>query len=144
MEDTRYEFYLVQRLEPDPYEEMLVLEYMGSSEFEFGAVPAAYERLRSGNALAMFSTDITLDGVTKTVHFLGESTTIEAKVAAMQEWLDQGARGKERSYFPELFSGVDWRGEPINRDRYRTVMWWSLEDDLLWSLEKERLIQFVD
>lgn len=144
MEDPSYEFNLVQRLEWDRVELRLAPEYMGSSEFGSGAVVAAYEWLHSGNALAMFSTDITLDGVTKTVHFLGEPPTIEAKVAAMQEWLDQGARGQERSYFPERFNGVDWRGESIDLRRYRTVVWWSLDDDLIWSLQKEWLIRFLD
>ncbi len=145
-----YHFWLVQRLEPDFKRkggvrviDGVACEYMGSTEFECGTVPAARERLDTCTELVTVTHDITINQQTRPVHFLGALSTIEEKIAAMQEWIDRGLRGQESSHFDTLFMGLDFLGRPIG-DYYQTVVWWALEEDLVWSLEQQYLTLFIE
>ncbi len=140
-------FWLVQRMEQDwgpqdgPIE--LVCEYMGSSEFEFGTVPAARKRLDTCDELITIERGVTLAGVTRPVFFLGALSTIDQRIVEMQAWVDAGLRGQESSLFDYHFTGKDMFGNPLD-DFYRTVAWWALDEDLVWALEERYITAFTE
>lgn len=142
-----YRFWLVQRLEPERHRDGspsgIVCEYMGSAEYEFDTVPKARQRLTNCDDLITVERDITLEGQIRSVYFLGSLATIERKIAAMQSWIDEGLRCKELSMFDCLFTGKSWDGSPL-RAWYCTVVWWGLEEDLVWALEERHLITFIE
>lgn len=140
-----YSFWLVQRFEPHwRGKQELICDYMGSAEFEFGAVPKAVQ-LMQAQELVDIEHPITYKGETKTVYFLGAAADIERKVAAMQQWVDAGMDGKEMAHFDVAFTGLDWRGKPAS-DYYRTKVWLAINPHTLlaWALEREWLDVFVN
>ena len=137
-------FHLVQRCSerttPEPargFDGYFGLDYMGSAEFEFGTVPDSLKRFRSHDDIVRKFRRITIDGVTRQVWFVGSIATLKAKVDQFEEWVAKGCRGKEATYFPENFTGRDWRGQPIDDFYSRTVLWWALNEDVMFTLDVE-------
>lgn len=135
---VRSDFWLVQRLtEPwvirpeRGFDGYFSLDYMGSAEFEFGAVQDSLRNIRSVGDIEVFEHEVTVNDVTRPVHFVGPEKWLLNEVEKVQTWLDGGARGKERSYFPERLDGSadEWK--------QRTVAWWSLNNDVAWALDED-------
>lgn len=134
----RHRYWLVQRLRA-PYaapgragfDALFACDYMGSAEFEWGAVPKALQSVRSAKRLTVEAHEITWGGVTRTVWFVGPEQGMAEKIADWDDWCAEGCQGKERSRFTEAFGGhlEDWHGDPI--------AWWSLRDDIAWTLDAE-------
>lgn len=110
-------------------------EYMGSAEFEFGAIPESLKRLRAASDIGRRYRDITIDGTTRRVWFVGSVAALKARVDEFEMWAAGGFRGKESSYFPECFTGRDWRGEPADSFYTDTVLWWALVEDVMFTLD---------
>ncbi len=126
------EFYLIQRLtaKPSPVPEsgfdgFFGMEYMGSSEYEWGAPNQALRSMRS-HPLAVHRCDI--DGTP--VYFVADPVCVEQKVDDLRDWLTK-PRSKEMSYFPERLAGS------ASDYMERTAAWWSFEDDIAWALDSE-------
>lgn len=135
---TRHRFFLVQRLMRRQNQDSSTgfyrhfrLDYMGSAEFEWGAVPESLQRIRAAGVLLVCSAEITRQGVSKLVYFVGPSNGIEKKVADFKDWFAQ----------PELYS-LEWTGlhelftgdTGSRRTSIAVEAWWSLEDDIVWTL----------
>lgn len=112
-------------------------EYMGSAEFEFNALPQSLKRMRTANDLVRKHRDVTIDGVTRKVFFVGSHATLKAKVDQFQEWAAQGFRGKESTWFPENFTGRDrFADMPVSDWMAETVLWWALNEDVMFTLDQ--------
>lgn len=144
---TNDDFYLVQRLElRDPVDDargfdgFFRCEYMGSAEFEFGAIPASLKRIRAAGAVRVMKTPVRYEGVNRVVYFVCRPVGFEETTAAFREWLYCGCRGKEWTNLPERFKGDDrWAGN--------TVAWWSLNNDVLFTLDgdvADRLVTAIN
>lgn len=133
-------YYLVQRLESKTppegagFDRYFSLDYMGSSEFEWGAIPKALAEVRRYK-VAVFPADIEIDGRTRTVYFVTHKHIAVAAVRWMQEWaartdLRPAFWGKEWSEFPEKFADIP--------DRHRrTDAWWAIRENVAWALTRE-------
>jgi hypothetical protein len=136
LEKKMTEFYLVQRMTRNthPFEKdrgidrHFSLDYMGSSEFEWGAVPKALKRMRE-NKVEVSERQVDLHGKSHTVFFVSNPASADAKWASLQKWVDNGMRGKEWTKFDTMLETPD--------DRWPTDAWWSLEDDVAWALSRE-------
>lgn len=132
-------FRTVQRLRPrrqtmfrdkTGFDAEFEMEYMGASEFEFGAPKQSLTRMRKDeHGLEKLSEEFTLDGQTRTVHFVG--TNLENKVAEFQGWLDDGARSQEPTSFDTNFTG---NGSEVEN---KTSAWWSLSGDIAWTMDED-------
>lgn len=149
MADRRtHRFYLVQRLTAQDhhrpergFDGFFGLEYMGSAEFEFGAAGDSLKRIRASKAVVLAAREV--NG--STVYFVGPKDGMQAKLDDFGPWLsgeDHPRRGvgpwcKERTYFPEHLAGeaTEYMG--------RTCAWWSLDDDVMWTLTASRAQQLV-
>jgi hypothetical protein len=134
--------YLVQRLtskssiyESDTgFDRFFSLDYMGSSEFEWGAIPQALQRMRT-RAVAAQVQPVTIGGVTRDVYFVGHAKDIASAASDLEEWArPEGRRpafyGKEASHFPDAFAGVP--------DRWNnTDAWWSIDNDIAFALTED-------
>jgi hypothetical protein len=135
----RHRYWLVQRLRKSypsevraGFDAVFALDYMGSAEFEWGAIPKALQSVRSAERLVVEPREVTWAGVTRTVWFVGPVQGMAEKIADWDAWcVEENCRGKESSYFPQAFGGhlKDWHRDPI--------AWWSLRDDIAWALDAE-------
>lgn len=126
-----HRFYLTQRLRENTYvgghgfDGLFRCEYMGSAEFEFGAIPKSLARIRAGRIV---TAELVLD---RTVYFVGPAAGMAEKIADFEDWVTSGTWGKEPTFFYENFTEAadEWQRE--------TVAWWSLNDDVAWTLDPE-------
>jgi hypothetical protein len=136
-----HRFFLVQRLEAraehDPsragFDGYFSLDYMGSSEYEWGAVPKALKSFREYTDLVIRAYDFELEGLTRPVYFVGEAKTLDAKFKDFVFWATHPRHPfncQERSDFDEVFAGTQRKWSTTNA-------WWSLADDVAWSLDSE-------
>lgn len=133
-------FYLVQRLESkktvDPargFDGRFSLDYMGSSEFEWGAIPKALKAMREKPVVER-AIEVRIDGSDRVVWFVGHDESLEDHAKAMEKWAVGNGRvggfyGKEASHFPEVL-----RGEP---DFRTTDAWWAIEEGVAWAISPE-------
>lgn len=121
--------WLVQRLtrEDSPrrgFDGVFRCQYMGSAEFEFGALPESLRRIRGGKKVGTSTVEV--EG--RTVYLYGPRANREAVAAALPEWVAAGCPGKEWSYFDRHLAGT--------ADRYEAVdVWWAVREDVLFALD---------
>ena len=140
-----HRFSLVQRLNPNKrpgrgwFGGKFELDYMGSSEFEFGASHYSLKRMREAGHFVIDEVLIEFKGVRRCVYFIGSSggeyrETMERKISDFRTWLENGLPSKEWTDFPELFTGDFGCRSPEYID---TIAWWSFDADIMWSLDLE-------
>ena len=136
---AEYRFWLVQRLIPvtnrsrTGFNQLFELDYMGRAEFEFGEVPKALRSMRDNGTLCVTEVTLTSGGTERTVYFVSYRDGLPKKLHDFREWFDKGCYPScELTYFIEQFRG----GGPryINK---RVTAWWSLHEDLAWTLDKD-------
>ena len=118
------------------------IDYMGSTEFELGAVPKAWEVM---DALKLELRPVEIERTsrgkvtTRTVYVVAEAATFDDQLVEFREWISHGMSGKERTYFDNLFDETDWLGDPLAEDDTDrdTIAWWSLRDNFAWTLDEE-------
>src|SRR4051812_2508649 len=113
MTNDRMRFYLTQRLTRRPapaaapgFDALFECQYMGSAEFEFGALPESLMRIRKAKRLGVHVGRVTRRGVTCPVFVVGDVKRIERVPEALTAWMAAGyTRSKEVTYFPENVEG---------------------------------------
>lgn len=133
------------------FDQIFSLDYMGSAEFEYGAVPKAY-RLLLSLEVSIRAVELTRNGVTRTVFFVAtddirafddmydystdtEITQFDQFVDYFQAWLQQPRlQSKEITYFDMLFEDVI----PAYMQEYppSVVAWWDLGENIAWTLDE--------
>lgn len=141
----RDEFWLTQRVlvadrpSKTGFDRLFRLDYMGSAEFEFGAVPAALRSLRQTDVAATMRA-IRVDGTDVDVWFVCDPAAVEEKAVRFQEWVNDGCPGKESSFFLQAAGFVS--------DRWALDVdaWWHLNYDVITTLSADvadRLVEAV-
>lgn len=130
------EFYLVQRLRrrdlrgQKGFDGFFGCEYMGSAEFEWGAIPDSLKRVRAARRLAIHEGVVTRHHVTVPVFVVGNKKTIATVPERLTAWMiDEHPWSKEWSYFPEKVEGTA-------KEWHRADAWWALNEDVLWTLDE--------
>lgn len=128
--------YLVQRVtrtdqrHKTGFDAKFSLDYMGSSEFEFGAVPASLKRMRATN-LVLHTGTVTRHDTEHTVYIVTAKAIAPDVSAAMTAWLaDEYPRGQENSRFHQHLDG------DTSAYVLRTNAWWDITHDIMWSLDE--------
>ena len=122
------DFYLVQRVcegwnDPDVSKDLggYRAEYMGSAEFEFGAMPQSFRALRDAKEIEVGSFMLSKRPFTA-VWIKSDGNPAED----LQKWVDGGCRGKESAHLLDVIEG--------KRDKYNdTVIWWALEENVIFG-----------
>lgn len=127
-------FWFVQRLkvadrDKPGFDGMFELDYMGSSEFEFGAAYRSLTAIRD-QPVTITAVDIAMDAISRPVFFVGNLTP-ELR-ADFEEWITwDGHRrcpGKERSRFEDAFLFAEPLIPPPDA-------WWSFDGDIMFALD---------
>jgi len=103
------------------------LDYMGSAEFEFGAVPQSLKRIRAAKGRKVQEAQI--NG--RTVYVYGGKAERAAFFEALPGWAARGCPGKEMSYFHQHLTGSTERWVPD------VDMWWALREDVMFTLDAD-------
>jgi hypothetical protein len=132
-------FYLVQRLQAKRaphspakgFDGYFSLDYMGSSEFEWGAIPKALKAMRERPVVVEPQT-VSIDGLDWDIHFVGHEG-VSAAGEAMEAWAGGSERrrpfyGKEWPQFHEVLTGQQ-------SDYVRTNAWWDIENNVAWAID---------
>lgn len=126
-------FYLVQRLSPRTYgtgkgfDTHFKMEYMGSSEFEWGALPDSLKAMR---ATDLQITGLPLDAVT--VYFVAAKTNTTLHDDFM-DWATNPKRpfwSKDATYLDELIEGA-------RREYVDTIGWWDVDSHVMFALDRD-------
>ena len=131
------DFFLTQRLSRREgrggrFDDLFACEYMGSAEFEWGAIPDSFKRIRANKkALVIHEGEVTRKGITVPVFVVGHRKVAKSIPDRLAAWLaDDWPRAKEITYFPERIEGTA-------SEYVRTDAWWSLGDDVMWALDAD-------
>lgn len=131
-------FYLTQRLTRRDrpgvggFDGVFGCQYMGSAEFEWGALPESLARIRAAKRLGVHIGRVTRKDTERHVFVVGDVKRIEQVPDDLTAWMTNDyPRGKEMTYFPEHVEGTvgDWQAD--------THAWWSLTDDVMWALDAD-------
>lgn len=134
-------FYLVQRMSSrkgavNPsrgFDGYFDLDYMGSSEFEWGAIPKALKSMRRVES-CVEPQDVIISGKVHRIYFVG-APGVSNNAKDFELWASGDDRktafyGKEWTHLPEILSGskASW----IDTDA-----WWAIEHDVAWTIDEK-------
>ncbi len=109
----------------------LGFDYMGSSEFEMGAIPQSARRIIASAAeLTVVTSTLVRPTYEEPVHFVCTYDPVETVLPNWHEW-SKDPRSRER---PHYFRDSD-RDNVWSKDR--TAAWWALNEDLIWTRERD-------
>ena len=147
--------YLIQRMsfkektEARNFDAVISMDYMGSSEFEFGALPASLKVLAKaadGLVLRMFKSYTDCEG-----RRLCIVACSEADIDEYAGFIDELAKGmkceyrtKEMTYFQEAMTGKDCMGKNYSERLVKAEAWWDIVNHVIFTFGKDRAERIVD
>lgn len=140
------EYWFVQRIMrkagykgPVTKREHVATDYMGSAEFEFGAVPKSFREMKASSP-ALYTIPVRALGKDHVFHVIAAGDlTVKQLQSRFQAWIDGGMRGKEYSRLEEAITGRSISGRKItshDMDYYNPVAWWEIHENFFWSLDE--------
>jgi hypothetical protein len=143
--------YLIQRGEiknrkkEAPIKENVTWDYMGSAEFEYGALPTSLRRIQRNfdkYKRVMFQDITNLEGASLIVMHSFESADELAEYKDLLVLLSKDKVDlKERSYFSSWFRNRDkWD----KRYREDCNLWWDISNDVWFSFDKDYMKIVLD
>lgn len=139
--------HLIQRMKfkEDPCEdpsvdELLNMTYMGSAEFEWGALPNSLKRMTKSfedfNIFIVCTMSDASNGPLVLISHTDEYTTFFPKL------IDGTIRLKETSKLKEAMTGKYGSGRPVE-PRDKIDAWWDIENDVMFCFGKSRAEQIL-
>lgn len=126
---------------PDTFGAYYEFEYMGSSEYEYGAIPKAIRQMREAPELQYAEHKAEINGVERTVYFVGPN------VAPAIASFEHGRENMDSNYgrmfqqkasggFEDAFAGGGYKAKPSQ------TVWMALNEDdsFLYTLDKDRAL----
>ena len=114
-------------------------DYMGSAEYEGGAIPLANNRFaEAGSDLCLETVEIQIGKRNippMRMLWIGKEGH---PAAEFREWIKEGTRTKESMHAFDYIA----RGEPVpktftERDMHNAVVWWALEANVQWAVAED-------
>lgn len=137
MSGDRIPFYLVQRMTSrdagrSGFDGYFELDYMGSAEFEWGAIPDSLKAIRANRKIVTRKATASRHGVVRDVWFVGGAKDVEHAIAKLNDWLgEERVHSKEPSHFPEQVEGI------ANEWQTRADAWWALRGNVMFALDEQ-------
>lgn len=140
--------YLIQRIieEKDlgqdknklTFDQMFKCDYMGSAEFEYGALPNSLKKFCSAKELftKRFSEVKDLDDNHLRIIGLNESDVNEYFTKYMEDILSDSLRLKECTRIKTYLTKKDFRGREITPE---VTIWWDIKNHIFFTFAKNRM-----
>jgi hypothetical protein len=117
-----------------------MMDYMGSSEFEWGALPASLKRIR---AMPKIAEPKRIKVNQYVVWYVGPAEYHEVAELLFRDQLNsrqnQKMRLKEATRIFDTFIGDDW----LNKKRDDYVGWWDVENDWAFFITKDHARNWI-
>lgn len=135
--------YLIQRMkfrepkEGPTIDGILRMDYMGSAEFEFGALPASLKEMcRDLESLSihMLNDVVNVDG--KRLCLICKESDVEEYSKFIPKLIERKLRLKEASYLDQEHTGKDFAGRPLS-EYNRTDAWWDIDNHIMFTYGKD-------
>ena len=146
-------FWLIQRgkfkddvKDPTGIDDIIRWDYMGSAEFEFGALPKALKSIVSllpTLSVHVVSSIVNYKGERLWVICSGEQVPEITRFFEKEATDDMSHRLKESMNFKQMITGKDFMGNPVN-DNYLQNFWWDLQNNWMACFTKEKAILILD
>ena len=107
---------------------ILSFDYMGSSEFEWGALPKSLNRIRDHKADYVYLTFMIKD---KSITVYCKSSDVSEVDAYLNTLVENKIHLKEWSGFDKYIKGGDYFS-----DRFQ--FWWDIDNDIMWWKTDEK------
>lgn len=130
--ERAHAFNLVQRLDAvdhagrKGFDALFRGHYMGSAEYEWGAMAGALRFVRERGDVRIVTTTV----AGRNVHVVGPAELLQARVADLRLWVADGASSRDGSWFTHAL-GI----EP-DRGNLRVDAWWALSAGIAWTLDE--------
>lgn len=120
--------------------EHLGADYMGSAEFEFGAIPKAYKAMWA-QRLVQTAVKVKAFNTEATFHVVAPADQADSLQQRFQAWFDGGLRSKENPYLDRVITRKGWRDEDFAR---LPIAWWALRENVFFSLDESVAKMWLD
>lgn len=116
-------------------------DYMGSAEFEFGALPKSLKQMtKNFDKLDLFQVKGVKNHEGKGLFVLCLPEVWAEYEAYMGKLLKEEIRLKECSLLKDETTGIDWRGKKIEKDSYSKVdLWWDIINNVMFAYGKDTM-----
>lgn len=125
--------YLVQRCtkkfkvyKNETVSEAFSLDYMGSSEFEFGAIPKSIRKLAQKNLVQTSFKHKSKNGKEYTIYVLADHEEQGEAVKAIRDYLNAPSPYRQLKEFIHLWGLVN---EDKTRENYEETFWWCVDEN---------------
>lgn len=121
------------------------LDYMGSAEFEWGAIPESWDRFAKAGGKGLDVAEHTYNG--HVLDFLWIKKNGEPfddferwaegrpKDSYGGEYQERPFYGKERPF--ELEARLNGEAPPAHSGEWRTALYWALDDNVMWGFKED-------
>lgn len=120
-------------------DETLFFSYMGSAEFEFGALPKSLKRiLKDVSNYQIFETEFN-DIIGRPFWFIGTKEQFEEYKEYIPQLLNDKIRLKEWNWFPQLYNPRSpWKNKSREEWYDKPNIGWDIENDVLMCFTSKK------
>lgn len=135
-------FCLVQRMKralngPITTPEHLRLDYMGSAEFELGAISKAYKAMQA-QKLIQTTVAVKAFNTKTTLYVVAPADQADSLQKRFQAWFDGGLRSQENPYLDRVITRKGWVGETLSDEECERlpIAWWALREKFFFATDE--------
>lgn len=142
--------YLIQRMSfkknpsGDSIDGIFELDYMGSAEFEFGALPKSLKKMTKT------CDDLTFEFIKSIKNYknqgfclIGLPGDIEDYKGFIDKLVNDDLRTKEMVKLKEAIDGKDSLGRPIEESFNKTEAWWDIDNQVMFTFGKDNARKII-
>jgi len=118
--------------------EHLVPDYMGAAEFEFGALPRAYQAMKK-LSLSITKISVKAYDVETTLYVVAPIDHAEKLQSRFQAWADRKFHSCEEPNLRAAIIKKDWANHFIEDEwyqRYYPQAWWEIKEKIFFSIKE--------
>ena len=129
-------------------DDVLSFDYMGSAEFEFGALPKSLKRMTKNiDTYQLESVDSIVSGVSGKALYvlLPERTQLQDAVDVLSQIASNGIQLKESSNMDLIVKGRDFLGDELNTGSWCFCdVWWDIDNDIMWAFGADEISRVLN
>lgn len=128
-------------------DDVLSFDYMGSAEFEFGALPKSLKRLTiKAGELSVYEFIHCVSGITgDPIYIISVGEIHDDYLEHILSMASNELRLKESSHLDNIVRGHDFRGEKLNIDSWCCCdAWWDIGNDVMFTFGADNAKRIVD
>lgn len=143
--------YLIQRMRfknnptGETIDGILEMDYMGSAEFEFGALPESLKKMtKTADEIIIEIFKDIKNYKNQKLCLIGLESDIYEYLSYVDDLINERLRLKERTNIKESITGKDFRGRPVKEDSHFTInAWWDIDNQIMFCFGKDNARKII-